>query len=96
MKNKLKTFIIKLIAVTISVIIIINVTYNTILAERMEKIDNFLSIFDRNNKDKFKDKIRKELNSGLSKDNILKHDDKILIYKLYLKLKKEFSNINEL
>lgn len=96
MKNNLKIFIIKLIAVTFSIIIIINVTYNTILAERMEKIDNFLSIFDRNNKDKFKDKIRKELNSGLSKDNILKHDDKILIYKLYLKLKKEFSNINEL
>ena len=37
--SELKTFFIKLISVTISIIIIINVIFNLVLAERLEKVD---------------------------------------------------------
>ena len=41
-KNKpsLKTFFIKLVAITLSIIIIINVTYNLIFADKLEAINN--------------------------------------------------------
>ena len=38
-KNNLKIFFIKLAAITLSIIIIINVVFNLLLAERIEKID---------------------------------------------------------
>ena len=47
-KNDLKRFFIKLIAITFSIIIIINITYNLIFAEKFENIDKILSL---NNKD---------------------------------------------
>ena len=40
-------------------------------------------------------KIRKEINRSLEKDQIFSKDDKILIYKLYLKIKKEFKDIDK-
>ena len=42
-----------------------------------------------------KEKIREELNSGLDKENMIYEEDKILLYKLYQKLKKEFQDIDE-
>ena len=43
-KNNLKIFFIKLAAITLSIIIIINVVFNLLLAERIEKIDSLLSL----------------------------------------------------
>ena len=48
-KNNLKIFFIKLIAITFSIIIIINITYNLIFAEKFENIKN---IQDKNEKEK--------------------------------------------
>ena len=42
-KADLKRFFIKLVAITLSVIVIINVTYNLIFADKFEKIANILS-----------------------------------------------------
>lgn len=94
MNDNLKNFIVKLFAVTIAIIIIINFIYNTFLAERMEKIDNLLSILDKDKKEEIKVKLKNEISKNLNKKNILKSEDKELIYKFYLKLKKEFENIN--
>ena len=41
--NNLKTFFIKLISITFAIIIIINVTYNLILADKLENINDSLS-----------------------------------------------------
>ena len=41
------------------------------------------------------EKIRKELNDSLSKENILYEEDKILLYKLYQKLIKEFQDLDK-
>tara|TARA_Y100001958_G_C20878772_1_gene309913 strand:- start:281 stop:574 length:294 start_codon:yes stop_codon:yes gene_type:complete len=94
MENKnLKIFFIKLISITISVIIIINVVFNLLLADKFEKIDNLLSLDKSKFRNDLRDKIRNEIRNGLEKDNILNQEDKILLFKLYKKIKKEFADI---
>ena len=94
MENKnLKVFFIKLISITISVIIIINVVFNLLLADKFEKIDNLLSLDKSKFRNDLRDKIRNEIRNGLEKDNILNQEDKILLFKLYKKIKKEFADI---
>ena len=95
MQENLKIFIIKLVAITISIIVIINILFNVLLGERLEKIDRIISMNDSQNRDEIKMKLREELNRGLKKDQIFSKDDKILIYKLYLKIKNEFKDIEK-
>ena len=94
-KADLKKFFIKLIAVILGVIIVINVSYNLIFAEKLETINKLFNLNDKENIELIKDKIRLEIRSGLDKDKILNEEDKILLYKLYLKLKNEFKEIEE-
>ena len=92
-QKSLKIFFIKLISISIAILIVTNLIFNLFIAERLEKIDKILL-----NKSEFrneiKEKIREELNSGLNKENLLYEEDKILLYKLYQKLKKEFQAIH--
>ena len=94
-KNDLKRFFIKLIAITFSIIIIINITYNLIFAENLENIDKILSLNNKQNIEEVKDKIRLEIKNGLAKDKILNEEDKILLYELYLKIRNEFAEIDK-
>jgi len=94
-KSDLKRFFIKLIAITFSIIIIINITYNLIFAEKFENIDKILSLNNKQNIEEVKDKIRLEIKNGLAKDKILNEEDKILLYKLYLKISNEFEEIDK-
>ena len=48
-KNTLKIFFIKLIAITFSIIVIINITYNLIFAEKLENINKLLTINNKEN-----------------------------------------------
>ena len=91
--NNLKTFFIKLISITFAIIIIINVTYNLILADKLESINNLLQLNKKENIELIKNKVRLEIERGIKKDKILNEEDKILLYKLYKKLRKEFSEI---
>tara|TARA_Y100001970_G_C14106187_1_gene788246 strand:- start:989 stop:1276 length:288 start_codon:yes stop_codon:yes gene_type:complete len=86
-KNDLKKFFIKLIAIVFAAIVLINVSYNLIIAEKLE---NFTS---KQNIEKVKNKIRSEIRNSLKKDKILNEEDKVLIYKFYIKIKKEFDDI---
>ena len=92
-KSDLKKFFIKLISVTLAIIVILNVIYNLFLAERLENIDKILSLTDRENKTFLKDKIRNEIERSLKKEKILNEEDKILLYKFYIKVKEEFKEI---
>ena len=94
-KSDLKKFFIKLISVTLAIIVVLNVVYNLFLAERLENIDRILSLTDRENKTFLKDKIRNEIERSLKKEKILNEEDKILLYKFYLKLKNEFKEIEK-
>ena len=94
-KAGLKRFIIKLVMVTFSIIVIINVTYNLIFAEKFENINKFLQLDNKENIEKMKDKIRLEIRNGLAKDKILNEEDKMLLYEFYLKVKNEFKEIEK-
>ena len=89
----IKKFIIKLVAVTFAIIVVINVTYNLIFADKLENINKLLLLNKKENIESLKDKVRSELKQGLEKDQILNKEDKILIYKFYLKIKNEFKDI---
>ena len=92
-KNNLKIFFIKLLSITFSVIIIINVVFNLLVGDKVEKINNFLSLDKSKFRNDVRNKIRNEIRNGLEKENILNQEDKILLYKLYKKIQKEFANI---
>ena len=94
-KDDLKRFFIKLVAITLSIIVIINITYNMILAEKFENINKILALSNKENIELFKNKMRSEIRKGLSKDKILNDDDKMLLYKFYLKIKEEFKDIEK-
>ena len=91
----LKIFFIKLISIAIMIFILINLIFNLFFAERMKNIDKILLLNKKEFRNEIREKIREELNSGLSKENLIYEEDKILLYKLYHKLKKEFQDIDK-
>ena len=94
-QSNLKIFFIKLILVSVASIIVINLLFNLIFAERLEKIDKILLLNKSPQRNEMKEKIREELTDGLNKENMIAEEDKILLYKIYLKLKKEFENLDK-
>jgi|TARA_B100001964_G_scaffold6619_1_gene7249 hypothetical protein len=82
-----KSFFVKLASISIAIVIVINLLFNLIFSERLEKIDKIFSL-DRN-------KIRSELSKGLNKENMIVEEDKIILYKLYLKIKREFKDLDK-
>ena len=89
-ESNLKVFFIKLIAITFSIIIIINVFYNVFLSDKLDVL-NKLSSLDKESAEVIKDKIRSELRSGLEKEKILSDDDALLIRKFIEKISSELN-----
>ena len=56
--NNLKSFFIKLAAITFSIIIILNVTYNLIFADKLESFNKILKLNEKENIEFIKNKIR--------------------------------------
>ena len=92
-KNNLKFFFIKLISVTFAIIVIINVIFNLIFADKLEKIDQILSLDKSKFRSELREKIRNEIRNGLAKDKILNEEDKKLLFNLYKKIKSEFQEL---
>ena len=92
-KAGLKNFFIKLIAITFALVVVINMTYNLIFAEKFESINKLLDLNEKQNIDQMKDKIRVEIRNSLGKDKIFSDEDKKLLYEFYLKIKNEFKEI---
>ena len=90
--NNLKIFFIKLISIVVSIIVIINVLYNTILADKLDKLNFLFSLNEKQNIEEIKFMIRKEIKKGLEKDQILNPEDSKLLKDLYIKIKKELEN----
>ena len=93
-KASLKKFFIKLIAITFSIIIIINITYNLIFAEKFESIDKLLSLSDKESVEQIKNKIRSEMKKGLLKDKIIMTRIKYFFTSSIKKLKTNFRKLN--
>ena len=94
-QKNLKRFFIKLISISIASVIVINLIFNLIFAERLEKFDRVFSIGRSDIRHEVKEKIRNELSDSLNKENILYEEDKILLYKLYQKLIREFKDLDK-
>ena len=94
-QNNYKSFFIKLASISLAIVIVINLIFNLIFAERLEKIDKVLSIDKSKTRSEFKQKIRNEISKGLNKENMIAKEDKKLLYKLYLKIKKEFEDLDK-
>ena len=90
----MKQFYIKLISITVAVILVLNVIYNLMFAEQMEGIKNVLSLSDNEVRRDLREKIREEAKAALEKENIINEEDKVILYKLYNKIKKEFETVN--
>ena len=93
-QNNLKPFFIKLISIIIAIILIINVVYNLFLADKMEVLNKLFSLDKSKFRSELRNKIRNEIRDGLEKENILDEEDKVLLYKLYIKVKNEFKNLD--
>ena len=91
--RNLKIFFIKLISILIATIIAINVLFNLIISDKMKYFDILPSLTELENRRDYGNKLRDNLNELLKKDDIIKEEDKILLYKLYQKLKSEFEEI---
>ena len=89
-ESNLKIFFVKLIAITFSIIIIINVFYTVLLSDKFDFL-NKLSSLDRETAEMIKDKVRSELKSGLEKDKILSEEDALLIKKFIEKISSELN-----
>ena len=94
-QNNLKSFFIKLASISVAIVIVINLLFNIIFAERLEKIDKILFLDNSTTRNEFKQKLRNEVSRGLNKENIIAEEDKKLLYKLYLKIIKEFDNLDK-
>jgi len=94
-KNNLKVFFIKLVSITLAIIVIINVLYNLILADKMDIINKISSLDKSKIRSDLREKIRNEIRNGLEKDQILNEEDKVLLYQLYKKIKQEFDELEK-
>ena len=91
-QKNLKFFFIKLVSIVIAIIIIFNVVFN-LLISNTKYLDTFLSLTDVENRREQANILREELTELLEKDNLIKKEDKILLYKLYKKIRLEFKGI---
>ena len=94
-RTDLKRFFIKLFSIFLAVIICFNIIFNLIFGEKIDNLATVLALNKEENRDLIKDKIRLEIERGLNKKYILNEEDKVLLYKLFLKLKDEFKEIEK-
>ena len=91
--HNLKIFFIKLISISLAIVFIINILFNLIVADKFKSLGLVLSIDELETRRELGNKIRDDIEQILKKEHIIKKEDKLLIYKLYQKVKSEFKNI---
>lgn len=90
MKNEIKIFLVKLVAIVFAIILIINSTYNLIFAEKIESLSRIINFKD--NRKEISNKFREEIRRALKKDKLFYEEDRELIKQLYQKIKNEFDS----
>ena len=91
--HNLKIFFIKLISISLAIVFIINILFNLIVADKFKSLGLVLSIDELETRRELGNKIRDDIEQILKKEHIIKKEDKLLIYKLYQKVKSEFKDI---
>ena len=67
--------------------------FNLIVADKFKSLGLLLSIDELETRRELGNKIRDDIEQILKKEHIIKKEDKLLIYKLYQKVKSEFKDI---
>ena len=91
--HNLKIFFIKLISISLAIVFVINILFNLIVADKFKSFGLLLSIDELETRRELGNKIRDDIEQVLKKVHIIKKEDKLLIYKLYQKIKSEFKDI---
>jgi len=91
--HSLKIFFIKLISISLAIVFVINILFNLIVADKFKSVGLLLSIDELETRRELGNKIRDDIEQVLKKEHIIKKEDKLLIYKLYQKIKSEFKDI---
>ena len=91
--HNLKIFFIKLISISLAIVFVINILFNLIVADKFKSVGLLLSIDELETRRELGNKIRDDIEQILKKEHIIKKEDKLLIYKLYQKVKYEFKDI---
>ena len=91
--HSLKIFFIKLISISLAIVFVINILFNLIVADKFKSVGLLLSIDELETRRELGNKIRDDIEQILKKEHIIKKEDKLLIYKLYKKIKSEFKDI---
>ena len=91
--HNLKIFFIKLISISLAIVFVINILFNLIVADKFKSFGLLLSIDELETRRELGNKIRDDIEQVLKKEHIIKKEDKLLIYKLYQKIKSEFKDI---
>jgi hypothetical protein len=89
----MKIFFIKLTAITLAIIIIINATFNVFFADKLEIVEKILSLNKQQNFEHLtkiiKNAIITQLKNELTKDKIFSQDEIIVINKFTQKIQKQ-------
>ena len=91
--HSLKIFFIKLISISLAIVFVINILFNLIITDKFKSVGLLLSIDKLETRRELGNKIRDDIEQVLKKEHIIKKEDKLLLYKLYQKIKSEFKNI---
>ena len=88
----MRGFIYKTIIIVFLFIIGFEFTIGKRIDPIVENIDKFT---DEQGRKELVNKLRKEMKKGLEKENMLKEDDRVLIYKFLNKLKSEINSVEK-
>ena len=88
----MRGFIYKTIIITFIFIIGFEFTIGKRIDPIVENIDKFTN---EQGRKELVNKLRKEMKKGLEKENMLKEDDRVLIYKFFNKLKSEINSVEQ-
>ena len=89
----MKIFFYKLVSIALATIIVVNILFNLLIADKFKSIEMLLSISELDTRRELGNELRDNMERLLEKDNLIKESDKILIYKFYKKIKSEFKDI---
>jgi len=92
LNKNLKIFFIKLASLFIFFILLITFTYNLILADKLEFLSKLSNFTQKKELEKFKSKIRKELEISLKKERIIEKEDAKLIKAFIEKISKDLKS----
>lgn len=68
-------------------------TYNLVIADKLEIVSKIMSFSDIRVRKEMREEFRDIVKESLNKEQILNKEDKIILFNLYNKIKKEFEEI---